>query len=104
MEGPEFLLAVITIISVFVAFPAIIINGIVRAKKAKAEAKGGGDALRMSELQLLIEAAVDEATAPLLARIEVLEDERLLAAPPPRQLEMPAEAPPSPAARARQTA
>jgi hypothetical protein len=101
MEGPEFLLAVTTIISIFVALPAIIVNGIVRARKAKAGARGG-DALHLSELQLLIESAVDEATAPLRARIEALEEEQMLL--PPHPVETSEEAPRQPAARVRQPA
>lgn len=106
MSPPEFLIAAISIISIFVILPSIIVSGIVKAKKAKAAVKGGGDALRMSELQLLIEAAVDEATAPLRARIEALEDERLLPAPKaPLALGVPEEDEVrQPAARARQPA
>jgi hypothetical protein len=105
MDFGEFLLGAISILSIFVAFPAIIINGIVRTKRAKAEAKGGADALRMSELQLLIEAAVEEATAPLQARVAALEEERLLLPPPPPlALDMPEEDRSRPAARAARTA
>src|SRR5690606_27845738 len=92
MEFAEFLVIAVSMLTVFVLFPTVIINGIVRVKKARALAKEGGGALRMSELHLLIEAAVEEAMAPLHARIEVLEEERLLAAPrAPLALEMPEE-------------
>ena len=104
MDFAEFLLAAISIVSVFVLFPSIIVNGIVRTKKAKAAAKAPGGALHMSELQLLIETAVDEATAPLRARVEMLEEERRLAPPAPRALEMPEEDAHPRTARARQTA
>lgn len=102
------------VLMLFVVLPAIILGNIRKIKEAKYRALGkqqdeAGEeqgALRMSELQLLIEAAVDEATAPLRARVEMLEDERLLAAPPPLALEAPEpEAEPGhPVVRTRQTA
>ncbi|MDX1419765.1 MAG: hypothetical protein R3181_07340 [Rubricoccaceae bacterium] len=104
MDFTEFLVIAVSMVTVFVLFPSVIVSGIVRVKKAKAGATGGG-ALRMSELQMLIEVAVDEATDPLRARIEQLEEERLLAAPQaPLRLERPDEEARTPDSRARQTA
>ena len=94
MSPPEFLIAAISIVSIFVAFPYIIVNGIVRAKKAKLEVKDGAGSMRMSELQALIEVAVEEATAPLYRRIEQLEHAepgRLEAPRPALSLELPDE-------------
>lgn len=104
MEFVEFLVIAVSMLTVFVLFPTVVVNGIVRVKKAKAAGRGG-DALRMSELQMLIEAAVEEATEPLEARIEMLEEERLLAAPqPPLTLEAPEAEARVPVPRARHTA
>ena len=58
----------------FVVFPAVVFNGIARIKAAKAKAGGAGDALRMSELNALIDEAVQRETAALRGRIEVLEE------------------------------
>ncbi len=78
----------------FVVFPAVLFSGIARIKAAKN--KGGGDALRMSELNSIIDEAVSRETSALRQRIEVLEeiatsrhdDFKLLNATPP-QLALP---------------
>ena len=75
-----------TIVVLFAVLPSIIINGILRAKRMKRGGSSGKrDALRMSDLQLLIEAAVEDATAPLQARLDMLEEERLLLDSPLRR-------------------
>jgi len=58
----------------FVVFPAVLFNGIARVKAAKAKTGGAGDALRMSELNVMIANAVERETTALRARIEVLEE------------------------------
>ena len=76
----------------FVVFPAVLFNGIARVKAAKNKGGAGGDALRMSELNAMIDEAVARETSALLQRIEVLEeiatsrndDFRLLNATPPQ--------------------
>lgn len=75
-----------TIVILFAVLPSIIINGILRAKRMKRGGRSGkAEALRMSELQLLIDAAVDDAVAPLQARIDTLEEERFLLQSPLRE-------------------
>ena len=68
----------LTVVSVLVLLPWIVlynIRRIIEAKSSgKAVKKGQGDALRMSELQAMIEIAVEDATAPLVARIRKLEN------------------------------
>ncbi|MEM8599652.1 MAG: hypothetical protein AAGF99_07015 [Bacteroidota bacterium] len=75
---------VLAIVSMFVVLPAIVFTFVYRLRKLKLEERlvqqqtgsrlaTGSDELRMSELQALIEEAVDEATAPLYDRIEALE-------------------------------
>lgn len=55
----------------FVAFPAVLMKGIARLRRERAETTGG--ALRMSELERMIAGAVARATEPMLERIETLE-------------------------------
>ena len=88
MEFFEYL----TVFTIFVILPSIILTNIRRIKEAQYKAGLGGDTkdgMRMSELQALIELAVEDATAPLRERIEMLEEERLLAPPPSSRLEIP---------------
>ncbi|MEM8558139.1 MAG: hypothetical protein AAF809_08615 [Bacteroidota bacterium] len=77
---------VLAIVSLFVVMPTIIFSFVYRMRKLKAEERiamaearrgvsSGSEEgeLRLSELEALIEDAVDEATAPLRARIAALE-------------------------------
>jgi hypothetical protein len=97
MDPGEVLAVLGTLGILFVVFPAVLINGIAKVKAAKASARGGGDALRMSELHALIEDAVARETAHLRARVETLEaiatarddDVRLLEAPPAPRVALP---------------
>lgn len=81
----------------FVVFPAVLFNGIARIKAARAKGGSVGDALKMSELNAMIDDAVGRETSALRGRIEVLEeiatsrndDVKLLNASPP-QLSIPA--------------
>ena len=59
--------------SLFVIFPAVLVNGIAAVKKSKLGAGGGGE-MRASELRAMILRAVEEATGPLAARITDLEE------------------------------
>jgi hypothetical protein len=96
--GPgETIVALASLAIFFVVFPAVLFRGIAKVRAAKGSIGTGGDALRMSELKGLIEVAVERETAPLRARIEVLEeiatakpdDFRLLNAPPPARAALP---------------
>ena len=60
---------VLVMFILFVLFPAVVGAAVVNAKKAKA----GGEEMRLSDLERLIEAAVEDATGPLVRRIETLE-------------------------------
>jgi hypothetical protein len=66
----EFLAMFTAVTAIFVGLPWALFTGIARVKAAGA---GDGTELRVSELQGLIDEAVAEATAPLVARIETLE-------------------------------
>jgi hypothetical protein len=74
MDFGEFMVVAVVMGVLFVVFPAVVFNGIARIKAAKARAGGGGDALRMSELNSMIDEAVQRETAELRGRIEVLEE------------------------------
>ena len=64
----------IAIVSVTLGLPSIVLYNIRRMVEARALAKQGqSDGLRMSELQTLIESAMDEATEPLLLQLEELQ-------------------------------
>ncbi len=68
----------LAVVCAVVVLPSVVfynIRKMVEAKYAgkKKLSKGKSDGMRMSELQALIEIAVEDATAPLLARIEDLE-------------------------------
>ena len=88
-------LAVVMVV-LFVVFPAVLFNGIARIKAGRAKGGSGGDALKMSELNAMIDDAVARETSGLRQRIEVLEeiatsrndDFKLLNAAP-RQLSLP---------------
>ena len=93
--GPGDVIAMLGTLGIlFVVFPVVLMHGIARVKAAKAK---GGDALRMSELKAMIDEQVAYATAPLRARIEVLEeiatareeDIKLLNAPSAPRLDLP---------------
>ena len=62
------------IFAVFIGLPWAVFSGIAKVKAANAAGRGGeGQELRASELRHMIEASVEEATAPLVRRIETLE-------------------------------
>ena len=61
---------VIAILSIFIGLPWIIFAGIAKVRGA---GDGGGTSLRKSELEAIVEAAVETATAPLVRRVETLE-------------------------------
>ncbi len=90
MDFAEFL----TVFSLFVILPSIVFTNIRKMKEAKYRAKIGvgeeGSALRLSELDALIQEAVDEAVAPLERRIRLLERERRAGGHPAGVLEAPA--------------
>lgn len=74
-------IAIPIIALLFVAMPAVILSGIrsIKREKYRAEAERSsrapaGEGMRASELKALVRAAVDEATAPLAARITDLEE------------------------------
>ena len=58
------------IAAIFIGAPWAVFTGIAKVKAAGVAQKGG---MRRSELRQLVEEAVEEATAPLRARIEALE-------------------------------
>lgn len=92
MEFGEFL----AVFCAVVVLPGIVFYNIRKmveakysGKKSSRVKKGSGDALRMSELQAMIEIAVEDATAPLLRRIKSLEhqsDALLLEAHRPEEM------------------
>lgn len=57
-------------IALFVGLPWAVFTGIA---KVKAAGGGGGTSLRKSELEAIIETAVEDATSPLRRRVEALE-------------------------------
>ena len=62
------------IFAVFIGLPWAVFAGIAKVKAANAAGRvGEGTELRASELRRMIEASVEEATAPLVRRIETLE-------------------------------
>ncbi|MDT0632454.1 hypothetical protein [Rubrivirga litoralis] len=61
------------IFAVFIGLPWAVFAGIAKVRAANAVGRGGGEELRASELRAMIEASVEEATAPLVRRIETLE-------------------------------
>ncbi|NNF57512.1 MAG: hypothetical protein HKN04_04655 [Rhodothermaceae bacterium] len=64
----------LAIVSVTLGLPSIVLYNLRRMVEARALAKQTpSDGLRMSELQTLIEAAVDDATEPLRVQIEALQ-------------------------------
>jgi len=64
----------IAALALFVGMPWVVFSGIAKIKAASMGAgSGGGAQLRKSELQALIEVAVEDATEPLVRRIETLE-------------------------------
>lgn len=70
MEFLEFL----TVVVVVLMLPSVIFFNIRRMVEAKHRSRqGASDGLRMSELQAMIELAVEDATEPLQRRIEQLE-------------------------------
>lgn len=65
---------VVALLSIFIGLPWVVFSGIAKIKAAGSGASGtGGSEIRKSELEALIEASVEQATAPLLRRVDVLE-------------------------------
>ena len=69
---------IVAIVSIFVVLPAIIVQAGTTVKKAKYAAMDakGGDGLRASDLQRLIQDAVEDAVAPLHDRLDELTEAR----------------------------
>ena len=69
---------IVAIVSIFVILPAIIVQAVTTVKKAKYAAMDskGGDGLRASDLQRLIQEAVEDAVAPLHDRLDELTEAR----------------------------
>ena len=65
----------VAVMAVVLGLPALFFHFILRLKASKAQT-GTGDALRMSELDAMIQDAVDEAVEPLARRIAELEAQR----------------------------
>jgi hypothetical protein len=66
----------IAILSLFIGLPWVVFSGIAKVKAAGSTtlpSGRGSSEIRKSELAALIEASVEEATAPLVRRVEVLE-------------------------------
>lgn len=64
-----------TVFVLFVILPAVLLNGIKEIKKTKSSrVSGGSNELRASELQAMIQATVEDAVAPLSARVADLEE------------------------------
>jgi hypothetical protein len=91
MDFGELMGLAVTLGILFVVFPAVLFRGIARVKGARAKSGTAGESLRLSELTSMIDSAVEQETAGLRARIEVLEeiatsrndDFRLLNSAPP---------------------
>ena len=65
---------VVALLSIFIGLPWVVFSGIAKVKAAGSRSSGkGGSGIRKSELEALIAVSVEEATAPLLRRVEVLE-------------------------------
>ena len=71
---------VLVVFILFVLAPYVVFRGIkeLRQRGPDREASRDGNAMRRSELQAMIDDAVIEATAPLVARIDELERDMLL--------------------------
>ncbi|WP_420457589.1 hypothetical protein [Rubrivirga sp.] len=66
---------VIAAIALFVGMPWAVFTGIAKVKAAGGgdRARSGGSEIRKSELEAIIGVAVEDATAPLVRRVEALE-------------------------------
>ena len=72
---------VLVVFILFVLAPYVVfrgVRGLVDSKNKSNVGESGGEAMRRSELQAMIDDAVIEATAPLVARIDELERDMLL--------------------------
>ena len=67
------MVAITTLVSLFVILPLIVMKGVRDVKVGRARQSSGGE-MRASELRSMIHTAVEEATAPLAARITDLEE------------------------------
>lgn len=80
MPEEVFIIAIVFIL--FVLAPAGVFKGIRGLRETRSDREGGrragGDVMRKSELQAMIDDAVIEATEPLVARIDELERAHLL--------------------------
>lgn len=66
----------IAVLSLFIGLPWVVFSGIAKVRAAGATTLRSGrgtSEIRKSELDALISASVEDATAPLLRRVEVLE-------------------------------
>lgn len=62
---------VLTMLILFVAFPAVLFRGVAHLRRSKASSRGEG--LKASDLRQIVEDAVATATEPLHDRIDTLE-------------------------------
>lgn len=77
MGGPEFLIAIISVLSLFVFMPAIIIRGVIAIRRQNTEIHSGvksRDSIGMVELQRAIEEAVQRANEPMQEQLDRLEE------------------------------
>ena len=75
---PEAFFAFLIVFTLFVLAPTAILRGIRGLRESRPVNESGGPAIRRSDLQAMIDDAVIEATAPLVARVDELERELLL--------------------------
>ncbi len=72
MEFGETLVALTSVVSVFVGMPWVVFSGLRKLREQKSRASGGD--VGAGELRALIRDAVEDAVAPLSARVADLED------------------------------
>lgn len=65
---------VLIVFFLFVLFPAVLMNGIRKIKASKAARLPSGGELRASDLRAIVREAVEEAIAPLSARVADVEE------------------------------
>ena len=70
MDPGTVVVALVSVVSLFLLMPYITFEGI---KSLRSSGSSSGAAMRRSELEATIAAAVDDATEPLRRRIEALE-------------------------------
>lgn len=77
MNPPEFLIAVISVLSLFVFMPAIVFRGIISIRRQNMETHSGvksGDSIGMAELKRAIEEAVQRANEPMQEQLDRMEE------------------------------